>query len=751
MSGVIEAPRRQSGPAANRTPRRATWPGPSVDGVAGLGLAAALALLAFVTSGGIELASNTWSQIALIVLGAVVAIAVVLTGARGPAWGGVTLAVLAVLAGLTFASIAWSVQPATSWLEANRTLSYLAAFGSALALARLTPERWPALVGAVPAAAVVVCGYALLVKVFPATFDPTDVIGRLNAPFDYWNATGLMAALGLPGCLWAGARLKPGAVVSRALSVPAVAVLLAVLVLSYSRGALLAAGVGLACWFALAPLRLRGALVLVLGGAGGALLSAWALAHHALTHNGVPLPSRVSAGHTFGVVVLLVVALLTIAGYLMSLAADRVSMPAWRRRQIGAALLIAVALIPIGGVVALAVSRRGLTGEVSHVWSELTSSGGGVGNSPSRLVELSNSRPRYWHDGLTVGEHALFKGVGARGYATAYTRYSQVPLGPTDAHSYVIETFADFGLLGTAISFALLVAWCIAAYRTLRPPARDSTGGAAGNDADAERAGLLTLLAVVLTFGTHSLIDWTWFIPGTAVPALLCAGWLAGRGPIGQPIGRLGRRRHLLQPPGAGAAVLAIVTLAVLAAWVIWQPLRSQNADSSAITAWTQGELGTAITDERTAATADPVSYEPLWNLSAIYAGLGNQRAARQELSDAVSRQRSNPVTWEQLGLFDLEHGHPAAALRELRIALHLDVSSTEIPRRIDEARGELARRAARRARARRLAAARASAQRVARASSVRLSSGGPATVRTLTSANPNSSSNRRSEDLVYR
>ena len=67
---------------------------------------------------------------------------------RAGAWGGVTLLLFAALAALTFASIAWSVQPDNSWVEANRTVAYLAAFAAALALARLLPERWPALLGA---------------------------------------------------------------------------------------------------------------------------------------------------------------------------------------------------------------------------------------------------------------------------------------------------------------------------------------------------------------------------------------------------------------------------------------------------------------------------------------------------------------------------------------------------------------------------------------------------------------------------
>ena len=92
------------------------------------------------------------------------------------------------------------------------------------------------------------------------------MLGRLRAPLDYWNAVGLIAALGLAPCLWAGARPDGNRIV-RALTVPAIAMLLLTLVLSYSRGALIVAIAGLALWFAVVPLRLRGALVLGLGAA----------------------------------------------------------------------------------------------------------------------------------------------------------------------------------------------------------------------------------------------------------------------------------------------------------------------------------------------------------------------------------------------------------------------------------------------------------------------------------------------------
>src|SRR2546429_223210 len=126
------------------------------DWVAGLGLTAGLLLVAFVTKGGDELSANTWAQIVLTLLGALLVALAVLFGVRGRAWGLASVALFVALAALTLASVAWSVQPADSWLEGNRTISYLAVFAGAVIAARLWPERWSAVVGAIAALATVI-------------------------------------------------------------------------------------------------------------------------------------------------------------------------------------------------------------------------------------------------------------------------------------------------------------------------------------------------------------------------------------------------------------------------------------------------------------------------------------------------------------------------------------------------------------------------------------------------------------------
>ena len=383
----------------------------------------------------------------------------------------------------------------------------------------------------------------------------------------------------------------------------------------------------------------------------------------------------------------MVLALATAAGFATAFATDRLPVSPELRRRTGIGLIALVALLPVGGIAALAASSRGLTGEVSHIWNTLTNPNGVVGDQPGRLVQLSNSRPHYWSEALKIGEHHLVAGVGALGFSTAQGRYTSgvwnaLHAHVDHAHGYPLETFADFGLIGIALNVALLVGWLVAAGRALgvRRPTRFATAlRAPPPEYAAEHAGLLTLAAVVLIFGLHSLIDWTWFIPGTAVLALVAAGWLAGRGPQEAPVGRLAARRQLSRSPAAAALVAAVLVALVTAAWGIVQPLRSSDAYDSAVSELTHGHTAAALTDARQAQVSNPVSADPLWLLAVIHAGAGDHAAARHDLLKATSVQPSNPNTWQRLGCYDLGRGNAAAARAELARSLALAPGQSQI------------------------------------------------------------------------
>jgi uncharacterized membrane protein len=656
-------------------------------------LAAGLLAVAFITSGGVDQTTaspgSTWTEIALTLLGAAALAAVPLVGGRGRLWGGATVALMTALTGLTALSIIWSVVPDTSWSAANQMLSYLAAFAAGVALARLAPERWRVLVGAIALLAVALSGWALLAKVFPATLAPDNISGRLQAPFGYYNAVGIMGALGLPPCLWAAARRDRGRRVA-GLAAPGIALTLSALVLSSSRSADAAAVVCLAAWLVFVPLRLRSAAMLAVGGAGAIAICAWALSHSVLTANGTLTAAMDSAGHTFGVVLVIVIVLAAAAGVACARAMDHRAMSGGTRYRAGTALVVLVCLVPVATVGAVATSSRGLTGEISHAWTTLTSTRGGAANAPTRVLEFGSSRPLYWHEGLIVGSHALLKGVGASGYGTARLRYTSNPAKSDQAHSYIIETFADLGLIGVGISVALLVAWAVAAARPLAVRNRWSSLAV---EQHAERVGMVALAVVVLGFGIQSALDWTWFFPGVSVPVLLCAGWLAGRGPLAAPVGWLGPQRALLDRPGAVAIATGVAVVAIAGAWMQWQPQRSADQVVDALEA---SSNSAAFGHARTAVASDPLAVEPRFQLASLYQSVHEASAARAQLEDAVQSQPQNPATWAQLGALEVQVNEPRGALMALRHVLELDHTldpmTTTALTEIAQAQAELAR-----------------------------------------------------------
>ena len=103
---------------------------------------------------------------------------------------------LIVFALLSAVSVVWSVSTGASWQDAGR-MSPTAPFrrGDRARAARPRCAGRRSSAGS-RSAAVTVCGYALLTKVFPAQLDANDAYARLQEPYGYWNAIGLTAAMG---------------------------------------------------------------------------------------------------------------------------------------------------------------------------------------------------------------------------------------------------------------------------------------------------------------------------------------------------------------------------------------------------------------------------------------------------------------------------------------------------------------------------------------------------------------------------
>jgi hypothetical protein len=652
--------------------RRLSLPRVAAEPLATIAFAAVLAAIALEGGGGLQLGPLTKVEMAVdVVAGVLVAAAIVVGGYTRRMWGGLTLALMAALVVVTALSISWAVEPSEAWQEANRTLSYLATMAAGVALARLFPRRWTALLGGIVLASVVVCGYALLTKVFPSALNSDEIYARLREPYGYWNAIGLTAALAGPACLWLGARRTGHAALS-ALAYPILGLLFVTLLLAYSRGALLALAIGCAVWFAIVPLRLRGAVVLATSALGGGMVSLWTFSQNSLSKDNIALSDRVSAGHELGIALVAMVLVLLVAGMAIGFASAQRAPSLGVRRQVGVVMLIALALVPVAFVGALALSERGLGGSVSKGWKDLTDPNASTpANAPDRLTAVGSVRARYWNEALKMFRAHKTLGVGAGGYATVRPRFRNDELDVRHAHGYVVQTAADLGLLGLGVSLALLAAWLAASGRTV-----GLWGAGRGAAWTAERVGMATLLAICVVFGVHSFVDWTWFVPGNAILALLCAGWLAGRGPTDEPIVRRTTPRIAIRQPWRIGLAVAGVAVALVAAWTSWQPQRAVAKGSDALSAAEAGNFAQARAEIADARSINPLSVDLLFQQAAIERAGDNPDGARQALQEAVRKQPANPAPWLNLAEFELSQGRKPQALSAIGSALYLDPRS---------------------------------------------------------------------------
>jgi cytochrome c-type biogenesis protein CcmH/NrfG len=678
---------------AERVPRPHTrtitvpWAGP--NGWLTGGVALVILLATFVARGGVRLEPTTIVEILMMLGGAVLVAVACLRPGGGRLHGVPFLITFALLAVYTSLSIVWSLAPADSWLEANRVLAYLGVAAGAVALVRLLPGCWSGLLYGVLAGTLLICLWALLTKVFPASLAADEQLARLRAPFEYWNSVGLTAAMAVPPLLWLAAR-RTGYGVAAALAWPALGLVFVCLMLSYSRGSLIAVAIGLVVWFAAVPLRLRAVAALACSALGAVPIVLWAFAQDGLTVDRAPMSARVDAGHELGALLLLLVAVLALAGLFVGFRTSRRPPDARTRRIAGRGLLGALALVPVAVLIALAASPGGINGQTTEAWHKLTDPQARTpGNTPDRLRATSSVRAQYWNEALKVHQHSTVVGTGAGSYATTRLRYrTNGDLIVRHAHGYFVQTLSDLGWVGVGLTLLCGLVWVLTAARALGMRRRDR-----GLPFDAERVALWTMAAGVVIFGVHSAIDWTWFVPGNVLPMLLLAGWVAGRGPlrarleaaeapvvvveeepgtvVAEPRARW--RRYTPRPVAGVLAALALAT-ALVAAFAAYQPVRAENLGDTAIDQADKGSYEQAVATAEKAVEVNPLSTDPLFELAAIQQGRGQTPDAKAALLKATEVQPASAEAWRRLGQFRLDAlSEPRTAMKDFQIAYYLD------------------------------------------------------------------------------
>jgi O-antigen ligase len=573
----------------------------------------------------------------------------------------VAAAALALLAVWTLISSGWSHAPARALVEYDRVLLYLLAFVLVGALGR-TPVRlrWAIRSVALAAFAVCVCGF--VTRALPDVWSvaPSVHNERLGYPVTYWNALGLLAAIGVVLCcaLTSDARESRA---GRVLAAAALPLLGATLLLTFSRGAVAAV--------------IAGVVVVVVVGRPAALLSGAIAAAPAvfvavrgaydaeLLATVDPTTAAATAqGHDLALLVALC-ALGAGAARAVLLLLDarvaRVRVPArLRRRELRWAAALAPAVVVLAAALAL-----GVPGEISSRYDgfvnerEVSDSG----SVRSRLLAPGNNgRIDHWEVALDAYRENRLHGDGAGTYALRWDRDRTTTFQAEDGHSLYLEVLGELGLVGIGL-LALALLLILGGFAALaRGP--DRMIGAA-------------LFAAGVTWALHAGVDWQWEMPAVTAWVFATGGLaLAGRVDRSRaPAYPAGRSRPALRSlprllAAVGALLLLLVPLAIH---------RSQGPLFAAARAWSAGDCPTAI--DRALASRDALAIrpEPYVLIGYCDVRLGRPRLAVRALERAA---RLDPDNWEMH--YGLALVRAAAGLDprpQARVAARLNPSDSDL------------------------------------------------------------------------
>ncbi len=600
---------------------RVTWH----DARASLVGALAVAPLAAVNGGYWPTAWN-WSALALLWIAA---LALVLRVASTSRLEIVMLAALLALLAWIGASTLWSSDVGQTVLETQRGLVFLAALSAVLLVVRGSSYR--ALLIGVWAAIVIVCGYALLTRLFPERLGVYDAIAgyRLAEPLGYWNALGIFAAVG--SLLALGFAAHAHSYLLRAVAAASLLLTIPTLYFTFSRGAWIALAVGLIAAFALETRRLRLATSLLVVGPFLAIAVWRASELRGLTRLDSSLPLASHDGHRLTVLLVLLGAGAALAVTLFAVLTRGLSFSPAARRAYGAVLAIAV----VAGVAAVfAHYGSPVTLARNGYHSFASSSPAASSNLNRRLFTLASPRKTVWHTAWRDVEAHPVVGSGAGTFERFWLKHRTSSGKVRDAHSLYLETLAEVGPVGLLSLLVVLAMPVVAAIRARR------------------RRFVPLAFAAYTAFLLHAGVDWDWEVPAVTIAGLLCGASIL-------LAARSSGDRFRLSPKDRGIGVALAVVLGAYA----FVGLLGNRALSAANAAADAHRPAGEESHAREALRWAPWSTEARRLLAESEYDRGKLAAAQKTLRDALAQDPQNWELWFNLAAAS-RGAERAAALR---------------------------------------------------------------------------------------
>jgi O-antigen ligase len=574
---------------------------------------------------------------------------------------------LAGLAGWALLSQHWSHAPGRATISFDRDLLYLLTFALFASVGR-TRARLTWAVRGIALAMAVVAAVALLSKLAPDVLhtapDP-QAKGRLAYPLTYWNALGVLCAIAAVLCVHLAATDDRRTI--RVLSAGALPVLGATLLLTYSRGAIAVAVLGLAVYAVLGrPRGLPSALIAAAPATAIAMKAAYDAT--SLTMVDSTSPFAVQQGHHVARIVLACIALavaLRTALLLLDRKLEGDYSPIDRYWRALRAAAIGAAAIAVAAALAL-----GAPSAIAHAWDNFVNEQ--TVTSPlvrNRLSSTSNQdRIELWTVAFNQFRAQPIDGTGAETFEIIWYEHRPDVQVYANAHSLYLETLAELGVVGLAF-VALFVLGTLVGLA----PARR------GRD----RALYAALFSAGLAWAVHAGVDWDWQMPAVSLGFAALGGLALGRPGSRDPAETTsGSIRSLL----AGAAV---VGACVFPALVLASQVRLNEATAAyasadcvradklaqrsidilgtrappwqieALCAIRAGQFGRAQTDLRGGLAVDPNDWQLRAALAAAKAVGGSDARG-----DAAAALRLNPNGGDVRALAQALAGGPSAKAR---------------------------------------------------------------------------------------
>lgn len=417
----------------------------------------------------------------------------------------------------------------------------------------VTRHDWRRLAAALPAAAVLVCGLAVLSRFWPSVFPEDEVAKqfgtyRLNYPFGYWNAMGCWAAMSITLCVAWAAHARSAWV--RAAALAAVPVCVLALYFTVSRAALGGALLGPAVVLALGGHRWLTLLQATIAAVAGGVVIAVTRGQDAL----VQATGTDGVGTVVPVLIVACAACAAVAFVFFRVdAGERLRMSPRAARR---------ALV-VGAVAAAVVAAVVLPGVAGNAWDQFnqTTPTLAAGADPdARLGNLSGNRVNVWESAIRAGKEQPVRGLGAGVFEFWWNRDGENGEYLRDAHSIYLEAWAEGGLIGLALLLVFLGGLAWAAWCGRRRCADSGTLGV--------HAGLIGVFAVFLL---QSGADWIWESTAVTVMALVAVGIAAAA--ASERVGAPGEHG------GTSASASVAVVLVALVAVVIQLPGLASEAN----------------------------------------------------------------------------------------------------------------------------------------------------------------------------